>query len=82
MKCKTCGDKGMLLKPKKISENEFALEVVTCDCCGGWSRDGIDCENCLADAEEKSRRIVWVNEEDYLQAMEEYRRKLEEEEGS
>jgi len=63
MKCRTCKDKGMLLKPKQISEHEIQLVVVTCDCCGGWSFDGIDCENCKADAEGRPRPIVWGGED-------------------
>jgi len=93
MKCKTCGDKGMMLMEKKISDREIRMEVVVCDFCGGWSVDGVDCENCQADAEGRARLHVWVSEEDYpqsmeeyrnklKQAMEEYRRKMEEEEGS
>ena len=57
MKCKTCQDKGMLLKPKIISEHEVEMIVVTCICCGGWSSDGIDCENCKADAEGRHHEI-------------------------
>ena len=64
MRCKTCGDKGMLLEEKQISEHEVAFEVVTCDCCGGWSADGEDCENCQADAEGRPWPIVWRSEED------------------
>ena len=76
MLCKTCNDKGLLLKPKKISEHEINMVVVTCDCCGGWSTEGIVCENCLADAEGKPRPFVWVDEKDYSQAMEDYQKKM------
>ena len=64
MFCKTCNDKGMLLKPKKISEHEIKMVVVTCDCCGGWSTEGIVCENCLADAEGRPRPIVWGHDDE------------------
>lgn len=76
MKCKTCSDKGMLLKPKKISEHEINLVVVTCDCCGGWSSIGQECENCLADAEGRPRPYVWVEADDYPQALDEYQKKM------
>jgi DnaJ-class molecular chaperone len=64
MLCRTCNGKGMLLKQKAISEHEIAMRVVTCDCCGGWSADGIDCENCLADAEGRPRPIEWVDDDE------------------
>jgi len=73
MLCKTCKDKGMLLKLNKISEDEIKMEIVTCDCCGGWSTEGIVCENCLADAE--ARQFVWVDEKEYPQALDDYRKK-------
>lgn len=76
MLCKTCEDKGMLLELKKISEHEVEAVVVTCDCCGGWSSDGKVCENCLADAEGRPRPIVWVNADDYPQALDEYQKKM------
>jgi methionyl-tRNA synthetase len=76
MKCRTCKDKGMLLKPTQISEHEARLDVVTCDCCGGWSKDGKDCENCQADAEGKPRPIVWVIEEEYPLALQDYEEKI------
>lgn len=76
MKCKTCKDKGMLLKPKPISKHEVEMEVVACDCCGGWSKDGIDCPNCKADAEGKPRPIVWVSEEEFPQALRDYQEKI------
>ena len=57
----------MLLKLNKISEDEIKMEIVTCDCCGGWSTEGIVCENCLADAE--ARQFVWVDEKEYPQAF-------------
>lgn len=75
MKCKTCQDKGMKLKPVVISEHEVRMDVVTCDCCGGWSYDGLDCENCKADAEGRPRPIVWIDEEDYPKAIDEWRKK-------
>jgi hypothetical protein len=59
MKCKTCQDKGMMLKSKQVSEHEIVMEVVGCDCCGGWSVDGYDCENC-----KQGRRVIeWLEEE-------------------
>jgi len=77
MICKTCDGKGMLLKSvkaeipadlppdikqKAIEEGFWKMEVVTCDCCGGWSADGLDCDNCLADAEGRPRPIAWTSE--------------------
>jgi methionyl-tRNA synthetase len=81
MKCKTCAGKGMLLKPSNLSEDEVEMVVVTCDCCGGWSFDGMDCENCQADAEGRSRPIVWISEEEYPQALKEYQNKIEQTKG-
>lgn len=66
----------MLLQSKIISENEVEMVPVTCDCCGGWSVDGLDCENCLADAEGKPRPNVWVDDEHYDQALREYQERL------
>lgn len=66
----------MMLRPVNISEHEMKFDVVTCDCCGGWSKDGIDCENCQADAEGRPRPNVWVDAEHYEQALREYQEKL------
>jgi hypothetical protein len=70
-------DKGMMLKKVHVSGHDIRLDVVTCDCCGGWSTEGIECENCKADAEGMPRPIVWVDEKDYPAAMKEYRKKTE-----
>ena len=70
--CKTCQGRGMLLKPNNISEKEVKMVVVTCDCCGGWSADGKDCENCQADAEGKPRPYRWVDDKDYAEALRNY----------
>lgn len=50
MKCKTCGDKGLVFSVAKDDNNPetIGMLVVVCDCCGGWSADGMDCENCKA----------------------------------
>ncbi len=39
-------------------------------------KDGIDCENCIADAEGKPRPFVWVDADHYEQALNEYNEKL------
>lgn len=63
MNCKTCDDKGLVLKTlahrQKDGSVTIALEPVACDCCGGWSVDGKDCENC-----KQGRRVIeWLDEE-------------------
>ena len=51
MKCKTCNDEGLVLSMvanDDIHPEAIVMIPVACDCCGGWSVDGMDCENCKA----------------------------------
>jgi hypothetical protein len=74
MLCKTCEDKGLVLKTlahrQKDGSVTMTLEPDNCDCCGGWSYDGIPCENCNT-----GRKVVeWVSDEQYPAALEAYKK--------
>jgi hypothetical protein len=71
MNCKTCNDKGLIFKTLAHRQPDksvmLSLEPVACDCCGGWSADGLVCENCIASAEGKHRPIVWQGEDNQIE---------------
>jgi hypothetical protein len=74
MNCETCDDKGLMLKTLAHRQPDgsvtLSLEPVACDCCGGWSADGKDCENCKAGLQV----VEWVSNEEYPAAMERYKK--------
>ena len=63
-------------KVKDAKADSSDQSSVDSDQCGGWSKDGIACENCIADAEGRPRPNVWEDAERYEQAMKEYQEKL------